>query len=98
MGVSQEKTRGTISIGSFEQRGGEENEIVMKGDKTKVIYEEAARGMEEDVAMTGIVVDLDIVFLGRVGYYPVGSTLWEKQNMTAVCKNVRVTNHLSNKI
>ncbi|KAF8082163.1 hypothetical protein N665_0845s0021 [Sinapis alba] len=80
---------GTIRLGSFEQRGGEEKEVVVKGDETGVIDEEAARGMEEDVAMTGSVVSLDMVFQGRVGFYPVASTLWGKQNMTAVCKNVR---------
>ncbi|CAH8336950.1 unnamed protein product [Eruca vesicaria subsp. sativa] len=80
---------GKIRIGSFEQRGGEENEVVVKGDESGVIDEEVAREMEEDVAMTGSVVGLDMVFLGRVGFYPVASTLWGRQNMTAVCKNVR---------
>ncbi|XP_018479100.2 uncharacterized protein LOC108850007 [Raphanus sativus] len=81
----------TIRLGSFEEKGGEENEVVVKGNETRVIDEEAAHGMEEDVATTGSVVDLDIVFLGRVGFYPVASTLWGKQNMTAVCKNVKAT-------
>ncbi|KAL0891102.1 hypothetical protein Bca101_015085 [Brassica carinata] len=68
---------GMARIGSFGQRGGDENEVVVKGDATG-----------EDVAMTGSVVGLDMVFLGRVGFYP-ASTLWGEQNMTAVCKNVR---------
>ncbi|KAL0739029.1 hypothetical protein Bca4012_015239 [Brassica carinata] len=79
---------GMARIGSFGQRGGDENEVVVKGDATGVIDEEAAREIEEDVAMTGSVVGLDMVFLGRVGFYP-ASTLWGEQNMTAVCKNVR---------
>ena len=80
---------GTVRIGSFGQSGGEGNEVVVKGDETGVIDEEAARGMEDDVAMTGSVVGLDMVFLGRVGFYPGASTVWGKQNMTAVCKNVK---------
>ncbi|XP_009137620.1 uncharacterized protein LOC103861656 [Brassica rapa] len=79
---------GTVRIGAFGQSGGEGNEVAVKGDETGVIDEEAARGMEEDVALTGSVVGLDMVFLGRVGFYPVASTVWGKQNMTAVCKNV----------
>ncbi|CAN7081779.1 unnamed protein product [Brassica oleracea var. botrytis] len=80
---------GTVRIGAFGQSGGEGNEVVVKGDETGVIDEEAARGMEDDVAMTGSVVGLDMVFLGRVGFYPGASTVWGKQNMTAVCKNVK---------
>ncbi|CDY46680.1 BnaA03g48280D [Brassica napus] len=80
---------GTVRIGAFGQSGGEGNEVVVKGDETGVIDEEAARGMEEDVAMTGSVLGLDMVFLGRVGFYPAASTVWGKQNMTAICKNVR---------
>ncbi|KAF3597531.1 hypothetical protein DY000_02027385 [Brassica cretica] len=80
---------GTVRIGAFGQSGGEGNEVVVKGDETGVIDEEAARAMEEDVAMTGSVLGLDMVFLGRVGFYPGASTVWGKQNMTAVCKNVR---------
>lgn len=79
---------GTVRIGAFGQSGGEGNEVAVKGDETGVIDEEAARGMKEDVALTGSVVGLDMVFLGRVGFYPVASTVWGKQNMTAVCKNV----------
>ncbi|KAG2263117.1 hypothetical protein Bca52824_070196 [Brassica carinata] len=69
---------GMVRIGSFWQRGGDANEVVVKGDETG-----------EDVAMTGSVVGLDMVFLGRVGFYPGASTVWGKQNMTAVCKNVK---------
>ncbi|KAL1203002.1 hypothetical protein V5N11_015252 [Cardamine amara subsp. amara] len=77
-----------VKVGSFGQKGGEENEVVVKGDETGVIDEEAARGMEEEVAVTGGLVGLDMVFLGRVGFYPVSSALWGEQNMTAVCENV----------
>ncbi|CAH2077842.1 unnamed protein product [Thlaspi arvense] len=80
---------GTVRIGSFEQKGGEENEVVANGDETGAIDEVAAREMEKEVAVKGSVVGLDMVFLGRVGFYPVASALWGEQNMTAVCKNVR---------
>ncbi|VVB11185.1 unnamed protein product [Arabis nemorensis] len=79
----------TVEVGSFGQKGGEENEVVVKGDKTGVIDEEAARELEEEVAVTGGVVGhIDMVFLGRVWFYP-GASIWGKQNMTAVCENVR---------
>ncbi|ESQ54589.1 hypothetical protein EUTSA_v10027345mg [Eutrema salsugineum] len=80
---------GTVRIQSFGQRGMEESELVVKGDESGVIDEEAAREMEEEVEVTGSVVGLDMVFIGSVGFYPGTSALWGEQNMTAVCKNVR---------
>ncbi|CAA7025330.1 unnamed protein product [Microthlaspi erraticum] len=35
----------TVRVGSFGQKGGEENEVVVKGDETGVIDEEATREM-----------------------------------------------------
>lgn len=60
----------------------------MKGDETKVIDEEAAWEMEDEVAVTGGVVGLNMVFVGRVGFYPGASALWGEQYMSAVCENV----------
>lgn len=63
--------------------------MVVKGDETGVIDEAATREMEKEVAVWGSVVGLDMVFLGRVGFYPGTSALWGEQNMTAVCENVK---------
>lgn len=79
----------TVRADSFGQKGGEENEVIVKGDETKVIDEVAAWEMEDEVAVTGGVVGLDMVFVGRVGFYPGASALWGEQYMSAVCENVR---------
>ncbi|XP_020873698.1 uncharacterized protein LOC110226390 [Arabidopsis lyrata subsp. lyrata] len=79
----------TVRTDSFGQKGGEENKVIVNGDETKVIDEEAAWEMEDEVAVTGGVVGFDIVFSGRVGFYPGVSALWGEQYMSAVCENVR---------
>lgn len=79
----------TVRTDSFGQKGGEENKVIVNGDETKVIDEEAAWEMEDEVAVTGGVVGFDMVFSGRVGFYPGASALWGEQYMSAVCENVK---------
>ncbi|XP_010448206.1 PREDICTED: uncharacterized protein LOC104730707 [Camelina sativa] len=86
--VHRRRLVSTVRADSFGQKGGEENEVIVKGDETKVIDEEAAWEMEDEVAVTGDVVGLDMVFFVRVGFSPGASALWGKQYMSAVCENV----------
>ncbi|KAL9818955.1 hypothetical protein AtNW77_Chr4g0304441 [Arabidopsis thaliana] len=86
--VHRGKLVSTARADSFWQKGGEKNEVIVKRNETKVIDEEAAWEMEDEVAVTGGVVGLDMVFSGRVGFYPGTSALWGEQYMSAVCENV----------
>ncbi|CAN8230379.1 unnamed protein product [Cochlearia groenlandica] len=78
-----------VKKASFVQKSLEEDDIVVKGDETGVIDVEEAREMVKEVSVMGSVSDLDVVFVGRVGFYPGTSYLWGDQNMTAFCKNVK---------
>ncbi|EOA17980.1 hypothetical protein CARUB_v10006415mg [Capsella rubella] len=87
--VHRRRIVSTVKSESLRQKGGEENEVIVKGDETKVIDEEAAWEMWDEVVVTGGMVGLDMVFFGTVGFYPGASALWGEQYMSAVCENVR---------